>query len=215
MLRCAHRRGRCRCPSREESPWPAVEGVGDSCGPVLPESSAIEVCHRYAIAYGHTYHCSNPNCLGRAYGSHQPLHPRALQAYRCSHCKGPLVASEGMAPDRAPVSHIRRAPKASRHADRCRQSPSEQAGLVLWYLGLKPRRDLALWAGGPRGRAFICRGLSALWKHIRTHAPRIRARYEVDAALVRAELSARSSPSQARGTGARNGLPDSAGVQPK
>jgi hypothetical protein len=86
------------------------------------------------------------------------------------------------------VSHIRRAPKAlpavrawhlfrKRHADRCRQSPSEQAGLVLWYLGLKPQQDLALWAGGPRGRPFISRGLSALWKHIRTHAPRVRAQF--------------------------------------
>jgi hypothetical protein len=52
-----------------------------------------------------------------------------------------------------------------------------------------PKVAQSLWAGGPRGRPFICRGLSALWKHIRTHAPRIRARYEVEAALVRAALS--------------------------
>ncbi len=167
-----------------------------------------------------------PMAMDWVYGSHRPLHPRALQAYWCSHCRGPLIASEGVAPDRVPVSHICRAPKASPsvrawhlfrkcHADHCHQSPSEQAGLVLWYLHLKPRRDLALWAGGPRGQAFIFRGISALWKHIQTHAPRIWARYEFKAALVWAALSARSGPYQASGTGARNGLPDSAGGQPK
>ncbi len=34
-------------------------------------------------------------------------------------------------------------------------SGGRKARLVLWYLGLKPRPDLAIWAGGPRGEAFI------------------------------------------------------------
>jgi hypothetical protein len=81
----------------------------------------------------------DPDCRGWRYGSHRQLHPRALQAYRCSLCRGLLVDGEGTAPGGAGVPHIRRAPKAlpavrawhlfrKRHADRCRQSPSEQAG---------------------------------------------------------------------------------------
>jgi hypothetical protein len=157
----------------------------------FPGLPAIEVCHQYAIDIGHTYRCSKADCGGRTYGSRRPLPPRALQAYRCSLCRGPLVISEGTTTGAAPVSHIRSAPKAipavrawhlfrKRHADRCRHSPSEQAGLVLWYLGLEPRRDLVLWAGGPRGRVFLRGGLSALWKHIRT---RLGWRFQRQAAL--------------------------------
>jgi predicted SprT family Zn-dependent metalloprotease len=166
----------------------------------FPGFPTIEVCHRYAIDFGHTYHCRKADCGGWTYGSCRPLPPRALQAYRCSLCRGPLVISEGTTTGAAPVSHIRSARKAipavrawhlfrKRHADRCRHSPSEQAGLVLWYLGLEPRRDLVLWAGGPRGRVFLRGGLSALWQHIRTHAPRVRARYEAEAAMARVALS--------------------------
>ncbi len=184
--------------------WRAWATAVASRFPALPP---VEVCHQYAIGFGHTYRCSKGDCGGRTYGSHRLLHPRALQAYRCSLCRGPLVVGEGKRTGAAPVSHIRSAPKAvpalrawhlfrKRHADRCRQSPSQQAGLVLWYLGLEPRRDLALWAGGPRGRVLLSRGLSALWKHIRTHAPRIRDHYEAEAAIARVGLapSRRSSP---------------------
>jgi hypothetical protein len=85
---------------RGRQPWPGAS-------PAFPPSRSATASPSPLV----TPTAAATVCSGRTYGSHRQLHPRALQAYRCSLCRGPLVDGESTAPGGARVSHIRRAPK--------------------------------------------------------------------------------------------------------
>ncbi len=108
--------------------WRAWATAMVRCFPELP---GVEVCHATPSPMVRPTIAVTPIAMDWPMAA---TPPQGLASLRCNHCRGPLVASEGMAPDRAPVSHIRRAPQVSpsvrawhlfskRHTDRCRQSP--------------------------------------------------------------------------------------------